>query len=140
MTIGPKKAASDSQKCDLLLEYIGCRNINIVDHFRLGKDVNKEKPRPIKITFSDKKTSFDVLGKTAKLNELKDSHRMNIYIKPDKTKAEVAEFQRLGKKKVELLTKYPTVNDDNPRVILVKGSLKVDEVEVDKYQPVQSLF
>ena len=140
LTIGPKKAVSDIQKCEILLEYIGCRNANITDQFRLGKVVNKEKPRPIKITFADKKISFDVLGKTAKLKELKDSHRMNVYIKPDKTKAEVAEFQRLGKKKDELLTKYPTVDDSAPRVILAKGLLKVDGVEVDKYQPVQSLF
>ena len=141
LRIGNKSAATDHQKCQLLLEYIGCnQNTNVVDSFRLGKEVNAEKPRPIKISFSEKNMAFDVLAKTAKLKELKDSHRQNVYIKPDKTKAEVAEFQRLGKKKDELLTKYPTVDDDNPRVVLTKGSLKVDGVELDKYQPVQSLF
>ena len=65
---------------------------------------------------------------------------MNIYVKPDKTKSEQNEFQRLGKKKEELLLKYPTVDVDNPRVTLKKGSLQVDGVEVDKYEPVQTLF
>ena len=100
ITIGMKKATTDVQKCGLLLEYIGCPHVTIADQFRVGKQVNKEKRRPIKITFSDKKTSFDVIGKTAKLKELKDSHQMNVYIKPDKTKAEVAEFQRLVKRKM----------------------------------------
>ena len=140
LTIGPTTAATDQEKCELLLEYIGCPNTNIVDSFRLGKEVTPDKPRPIKISFSEKNMAFDVQGNTKKLNDLKDSHRENVYIKPDKTKAEVAEFQRLGKKKEELLKKYPTVDDENPRVVLAKGSLKVDEVEVDKYQPVQSLF
>ena len=82
----------------------------------------------------------DVLAKTAKLNELKQSSGKNIYIKPDKTKSEVAEFQRLGKEKEKLLAKYPAGADGNPRVELKKGSLKVDGVEVDKYTPVQTLF
>ena len=84
--------------------------------------------------------AFDVLSKTSKLNELKTNSGKNIYIKPDKTKSEVAEFQRLGKEKAKLLEKYPTIDEENPRVILKNGSLKVDGVEVDKYQPVQTLF
>ena len=65
---------------------------------------------------------------------------MNIYCKPDKSKGEQTEFQRLGKKKTELLLKYPTPEDGNPRVVLEKGSLKVDNVEVDKFTPARSLF
>ena len=84
--------------------------------------------------------AFDVLSKTSKLNDLKTNSGKNIYIKPDKTKGEVAEFQRIGKEKAKLLEKYPTVDVENPRVILKNGSLKVDGVEVDKYQPVQTLF
>ena len=120
---------------------MGCnKDVRASDVFRLGKEAPADKPRPIKITFVEKWMSFDVLSHTSKLNELKENAGKNIYIKPDKTKAEVAEFQRLGKKKEELLTKYPTVDEENPRVVLAKGSLRVDDVEVDKYQPVQSLF
>ena len=61
----------------------------------------------------------------------------NVYVKPDKSKGEVNEFQRLGKKKSELLQTYPTVDENNPRVTIKKGSLKV---EVDKYEPVQTRF
>ena len=82
---------------------------------------------------------MSVLLNAKKLNDLKDDD-INIYVKPDKTKSEQTEFQRLGKKKEELLLKYPTVDENNPRVTLKKGSLQVDGVEVDKYEPVQTLF
>ena len=52
----------------------------------------------------------------------------------------MTEFKRLGKEKEKLLAQYPTIDADNPRVTLSKGSLKVDGVEVDKYEPVQTLF
>ena len=97
--IGAKHAATDSDKCKILLEYIGCNDVKFSDCFRLGKEVIPGKPRPIKISFSDKNTAFTVLGKTMRLKELRESHNQNVYIKPDKTKSEVAEFQRLGKKK-----------------------------------------
>ena len=53
-----------------------------------------------------------------------------MYIKPDKSKEEVKEFQRLGKQKMDFLNDYPTVDEG---VTLQKGSLKVDGDEVDKY-------
>ena len=61
-------------------------------------------------------------------------------MKPDKSKGEVTEFKRLGKEKEKLLAQYPTTDVNNHRVTLAKGSLKVDGVEVDKYEPVQTLF
>ena len=123
----------------VLVEHMGCSdNLVIIDSFRLGK-AGSGKPRPIKITFSTKNITASVLSKTAKLKELKNEG-LNIYIKPDKSKGEVAEFQRLGKRKDELLKDYPSVDEENPRVTLQKGSLKVDGVEVDKYEPVQTLF
>ena len=84
---------------------------------------------------------WNICGSVAdeKLNDLKNEG-INIYIKPDKTKSEQNEFQPLGKKKEELLLKYPTVDKTNPRVTLKKGSLQVDGVEVDKYEPAQTLF
>ena len=98
LQIGADNANDDEGKCKTLLEYIGCMDVKIMDAFRLGK-VNPEtpeKPRPIKIVFSEKRMAFDVLSKTSKLNDLKKDSGKNIYIKPDKTKSEVSEFQRLG--------------------------------------------
>ena len=46
----------------------------------------------------------------------------------------------MGKRKAELLQQYPVDGDADPRVTLVKGVLKLDGTEVDRYQPVQSLF
>ena len=140
LQIGADNAKDDEEKCKTLLEYIGCTDVKIMDAFRLGKETPPEKPRPIKIVFSEKRMAFDVLSKTSKLNDLKKDSGKNIYIKPDKTKSEVSEFQRLGKEKSKLLEKYPTGEDGIPRVILKFGSLKVDGVEVDKYEPVQTLF
>ena len=50
------------------------------------------------------------------------------------------EFHRLGKRRSELLEQYPTEPDSEPRVLLNKGSLTLDRVEVDSYKPVQSPF
>ena len=78
-----------------------------------------------------------VLKASKKLKELRGQ---TIYIKPDKTKAEVAEYQRLGKRKTELEGKYPTTDGEEKRVVLEKGVLKVDGVQVDEYKSTQSLF
>ena len=55
--------------------------MDIVDSFRLGKEIIADKPCPRKISFSEKNMGFALLGKTTKLKEPKD-----------KTKSEVAEF------------------------------------------------
>ena len=136
ITLGTRTASSDAEKADLLIDFMGCADdVEKIDMFRLGK-VTTDKPRPIKITFANKDMAFLVLSKAAKLKELKDLIDQNIYCKPDKSKSEQAEFQRLGKKKEELLTQYPTpVKEDGtpgaPLVILEKGTLKVDGTEVD---------
>ena len=65
---------------------------------------------------------------------------MTIYIKQDKTKAERDEFQRLGKKKADLLKLYPTLENENSRVVLKKGILTVDDVQVDRYKSPVTLF
>ena len=142
MKLGTKTAKSDEDKTELLLDYIGCADsVERVDLFRLGKPrASDSPPRPIKLTFASKENAFLVLSKASKLKGLLDSDELNIYCKPDKSKSEQVEFQRLGKKKSDLLVQYPTPENGNPRVILEKGSLKVDGVEVDKFAPVQSLF
>ena len=65
---------------------------------------------------------------------------MNIYVKPDKTKKESEEFKRIGRRKGEMLLLHPTTDPENPIVTLAKGVLKVNGQEVDRYNPVQSLF
>ena len=139
LKIGGTTAANDAEKTEMILDFIGCEDVRPVDMFRLGKE-GSDKPRPIKLTFASKDVAFSILTKAKKLKDLVDSHDLNIYCKPDKSKSEQTEFQRLGKKKEELLLKYPTPEGGNPRVTLQKGSLQVDNVEVYKYEPVQTLF
>ena len=95
------------------------------------------KVRPIKVRFISPTCVTSILTNSKKLS---DSSDRKIYVKPDKSKSENTEFQRMGKRKEELLKQYPTENENEPRVTLVKGVLKLDGTEVDRYQPVQSLF
>ena len=104
-------------------------------YVRLGK--KGDKPRPIKVIFHSVNEAHDA---TSNSNLLKTLRNQKIYIKPDKTKSENAEFKRLGDEKKKYLTKYPTVEGSEPRVILAKGILKLDGLEVDRYKTVQSLF
>ena len=78
-----------------------------------------------------------ILGEAKKLKNLPN---YTIYIKPDKTKSEVEEYRRLGKRKTELQAEYPVGEDEESRVVLEKGVLKVDGVKVDEFKSVQSLF
>ena len=64
----------------------------------------------------------------------------DIYVKPDKTKKEAEEFKQIGKRKADLLLQHPTNDPNNLIVTLTKGILRVDGTEVDKYNPIQSLF
>ena len=64
--IGTETAKTDSEKTDLLLDFMGCADdVERIDMFRLGKpDDESDKPRPIKLTFSksilQKATTFEV--------------------------------------------------------------------------------
>ena len=97
--IEQEKAKTDEEKCSAILEYIGTPIFDQAKGmFRLGKPVNG-KVWPIKIRLPSSDTASSVLKESKKLKNLNDQ---KIYIKPDKTKAEVAEYQRLGKRKAEL--------------------------------------
>ena len=103
---------------------------------RLGK--KGDKPRPIKVLFNSIADSKKVIANSKELKNLKD---VKIYIKPDKTKSETAEFKRIGDRKIELLKKYPIIDPTvASRVKLEKGILTLDGLEVDRYQSIQSLF
>ena len=129
-------ASSDHEKIELILNYIGVSNSrNITEFFRLGKPTD-DKVRPMKLKLKSSDDATIILNAKSKLNDLEET----IYFKPDKTKAEVTEFQRIGKRKQELLQKYPAEGGAPPRVVLEKGILKVDGTKVDEFEPVQSLF
>lgn len=111
-----------------------CKN-EIRELFRIGKkDEQSDKIRPLKVRMLTSTSVTAVLGAGQKLKTLND---YKIYVKPDKTKGEREEFTRLGKKKEQLLQEY---DNDTDRVKLVKGVLYVDNIEVDSYKSVQSLF
>ena len=113
----------------------------LIDSFRLGALNDEGRPRPLKMSFTHRDLAASILVKSLKLKDLKnDDNNLNIYIKSDCTKSEQDEFKRLGTKKNDLLELYPTIDTNNPRVTLKKGSLKVDGAEVDKYEPIQTLF
>lgn len=130
-------AITDENKCKLLLEFIGAPIIEkVIEMFRLGK-ATKGKVRPIKLKFL---SSADVTSIFEVKDKLKDLNDHTIYIKPDKTKAEVAEFRRIGDRKQQLVEQYPVPDGQPPRVVLGKGVLTLDGVKVDEFKPVQSLF
>ena len=130
-------AVSDREKIELILNYMGVPTVqNMTEFFRLGKP-SDEKVRPMKLKLKSSEDATEILNAKSKLNDLEE---LTIYFKPDKTKAEVAEFQRIGKRKQELLQKYPVEGGAPTRVVLEKGVLKVDGKKVDEFEPVQSLF
>ena len=124
----------DSTKVKELMNVVGYEG-KITHHFRLGQP--GDRPRPMKLIFDSPVDSKSALDNSFKLKKIIDQ---TIFIKPDKTKSENAEFKRVGDKKRELLEKYPTVDDQQPRVVLKKGVLTLDGVEVTRYLPIQSLF
>ena len=111
-------------------------NMDNIHLFRLGKPT-EDKVRPIKL----KCPSSNVVGPILKAaKKLKEIPNQTIYIKPDKTKSEVKEYQRLGKRKDELLLQYPVAEDVDPRVVLEKGILPLDGVQIDEVKSLQSMF
>ena len=70
LEINDTTATTDVQKTKLLLvDFLQCPDVKIVDMFRLGKEVS-DKPRPIKLTFATKNMAFSLLAKT-KIRNLK---------------------------------------------------------------------
>ena len=137
--INDTSCSNDKNKTQTLLQYIGVEyEHQICDIFRLGtKDDNNDRIRPLKVCFNNSSITGKVLKKCKALKNL-DS--FSIYIKPDKSLKERQEFDRLNKRKNNLLLQYPTVEESPPRVTLLRGSLKVDGVEVDNYNSPQSIF
>ena len=139
LVIDSVTANTDIEKCNVLFWVMNvedeCRTA-VKEIFRLGKitEGDTEKRRPLKVKFLSSGPASAVLNPSKKL---KDIESENIYVKPDKTKGEQLEFKRIGDRKAQLLVEY---NNDAERVKLSKGVLYVDEIEVDRYKSVQTLF
>ena len=130
------RASDDNEKVSAVLDHLNS-DISGVSHFhRLGKPGAEDKPRPVKVIFKAVTQAQIVLSNSKKLNEWEE----RIYVKADKTKSEANEFKRIGRRKEELLLQHPTTDPENPIVTLAKGVLKVNGTEVDRYNPIQSLF
>ena len=137
LNINETMSNTDEEKFHAILEFIGAHVQNDISAtFRLGKP-SVGKVRPIKAKCSSSSTASVILKEAKKLKNLPN---FTIYIKADKTKGEVEEYRRLGKRKTELLEEYPVDNEENPRVVLEKGVLLLDGVKVDEFKSVQSLF
>ena len=137
LNIDGSTSNTDKEKLHAILNFIGAQVHNDISAiFRLGKP-SDGKVRPIKAKCTSSTTASAILKEARKL---KDLPAFTIYIKPDKTKGEVEEYRRLGKRKAQLMEDYPVDEDEQPRVVLEKGLLLVDGVKVDEFKSVQSLF
>ena len=128
-------ADTDKTKLDYFLRDLKCK-LPEFQFFRLGEKSN-DKPRPIKMIFQSENTVTAILSNS---KILKDYTDLIVYVKPDKTKADVQEYQRLGKRKEELIKANPTTNGGELRVKLQKGILSLDGIKIDSYQSPQSIF
>lgn len=127
-------ANTDSQKVNELMKVLEFGG-NVKHHIRLG--TAGDRPRPIKVIFHSQSDSNSAISNSGKLKKLINQ---KVFIKPDKSKSENAEFKRVGDKKKELLEQYPSVEGDPPRVVLKKGVLTLDGLEITRYTPIQTLF
>ena len=133
LKIGSKALKEDKEKVSGILDFLGENDSVMNSYVRLGKEKGK---RPIKVFLNSKSSVFRILKNASKLKTLNDK----IFIKPDKTRKEREEFQRLGKRKEELMKSHITPEGGQQRVILSNGILKLDGLEVDSYKSPQSLF
>ena len=141
MVINGNEAAGDKEKIDVLLDYIRVKDdVEILSFARLGKpaeeDEEEDKKRPIKIVLKNSEMAALITANAKLLRPLD----LMIFLKQDKTKKEREEFQRLLKKKNEYMLSHPTAESAAPRVVLVKGELKVDGAVLDQYNTPQTIF
>ena len=123
LIIGTDIASTDWDKIQLIFKFLGVQSeVNVLDLFRLGKP--GEKIRPIKIQLEKRSMVTTILSKASSLKELE----VKIYVKPDKSKAEQKEYDRLRKHKQDVEKMHPTVEGEESRVSLKKGVLTLDNL------------
>ena len=93
-------------------------------------------PRPLKIELKNGEMAAEIITNSKNLKPL----NMKIFFKPDKTLKEREEYQRLLKRKNELMVSHPTEEGGENRVVLQKGVLTVDGVVTDRYKTPQTIF
>ena len=138
LTINDETSTTDEDKINSLLQFIGvgAGSVEICSLFRCGK-TGGEGIRPVKVILKNGDMAQRIISKAPQLKTL----NKKIFIKSDKSKKEREEFQRLLKKKEQCLVSHPAVEGEtNTRVVLEKGVLRVDNVEVDRYKSPQTLF
>ena len=136
LVVEGETSKTDDDKCRFLFQFMGVTDVRsaVKEMFRLGAK-SDDKTRPLKVRFNSSSPASAVLKAGKKLKDLGEDY--NIYVKPDKTKAEQEEFKRIGKRKEEVLLEY---NNDESKVKLEKGVLYANGIEVDRYKSVQTLF
>ena len=113
----------DIKKTDLNVS-LSPRN-GIYDARRLGK-LDKNKTRPLRITFDDIRTKRDVLINAKKLKKCSEPYKKQMFINPDLTAKQREEDEQLRKKMWERREKF------NENVIIRKGKIVTAPFEVRK--------
>ena len=137
LNINGNVAVGDEAKVSSLLNYLmPGTQVNSREMFRLGA-TGGEGNSTVKSYNGGQ--GHGVLKITKESKKLKDLD-LSIYIKPDRTKSERAESDRLYKKMRKAQVDYPTNDGDSPRVVLAIGVLSLDGYEIDRYKSPQTLF
>ena len=129
---------TDEEKVLGILKYLGIpqasNSTHLSESIRMGRVEGK---RSLKIVFTNTDIARKIIAAAPKL---KSAKKLQIFIKPDKTKGEREEFSRLLQRKKELMDTHPPIGGNQSRISLTKGILKVDGVQVDEFKPPQSIF
>ena len=138
LVINEVSARSDKEKIDALLKFIEVHEeVEVLRYYRLGKEPEgEERRRPVKVELKNSEMVSLILANAKKLRPL----NQKLFFKPDKTKKEREEYQRLLKKKETLMLSHPTEEGAPDRVVLAKGVLTVDGAVNDRYMTLQTLF
>lgn len=108
---------------------------SVENSYRLGK-FSRGKCRPIKVVLTSSKSKQEILRKAPTILKNSNQHK-KVFIKPD-----LCEPERFERKRI--YDKYLAIKNDpankNKNVTLEKGILKVDSNEIDRYDPISSLF
>ena len=97
--------SNDIDKISFMIDFMGGDKHQVANVYRLGK--KGDKIRPIKTTFLSDIAAKYILTNSNKLANLK----LNIYVKQDRSKGEMEEFKRLGKRKEQLIQEYPSTDE-----------------------------
>ena len=138
LDINTESLSSDAEKVEGLLKFIKVDNqVEIQNLERLGKvSDDDESHRPLKVQLKNSEMAFLITSNAYNLKTLDKK----IFMKPDKSKKEREEFQRLLKRKTELILSHPAADGAESRVILKKGVLTVDGIVKDRYVSPQTIF